>query len=594
MFLGWFTNKCEAYVDEDGYALQGEELKAAMRNPKARRCGHLVRIGANICRICGAPAPGIGWTCGNCGAKISNETRFCSVCGAPQDTEGRMQLVSDVWRPPEYIFAKRFELNGFRKLMEKGLSIQEGQAAILLDGGQAIDVLSPGHYSIDELGAFKVSDSTGKSRSIVMLRLGELEFPIRIGGLLTQEGMEAELSCSVVIQFNHEGAVPFMSNVMSNPMYVSGDVQACSLSMESIANNILIGGLEIAAKDFCNANKVDDIFLNPEKRVELYNTMSNVLSVRLEKTGFLFNRLSNVEFHGPVFEALRRKNGELEVKRREMEFQLRAQALENEQIQRASKSDMEHENYLKQLAQEMKISDALRDSELAKVNEAIAVERAKAVLELKFQQAKKELVDVAELEKLQTMHDEALKEITQNGEIQRRQREHAELLRQRIEEQKTALDYSRIESEIQKLKSDAVHYRTLQLLEEDRLSKEIERLHEKGRVDNFRDADWKTLFAVAKTPAEREQILDAIKIEQTKDLTPEQMIADGVRRGKANATEAFVAITRERDRHSQEELDRLQQVTDKYMQAFERIAVKSMEASAAAAKGNTTTTQFIK
>ena len=594
MFLSWFTNKCEAYVDENGRALHGQAFEEAKRNRKARKCGNLVRLGAKVCRFCGAPAPGAGWTCGNCGAKISNKTQFCTECGAPQDSEGRQNLVGDVWRPSPNVFAQRFELNAFKNILERGLDIQDGQAAILLVGGETTDILPPGHYSIDDLGAFKEAGRTGKSRSIVMVRLIELEFPIRVCGLLTKEGMDAELICSVIVQFNHNRALEFMSNVMGNPAYVSGDVQSCRLSFESIASNILMGELEIAAKDFCNRNSANEIFLDPEKRVALSNEMSKVLTGQLDKSGFIFHRLAKVEFLGPVFEMLRRNEGELEVKRREMEFQLRAQALGNEQEKRASKEGMEHETYLKQLAQEMKISDALRDQELARLKEADDLERAKATLEFKFQTAKKELQDTAELKKLQLEHDEELKTMEQNGDILRRQTEHDEQLRERIEEQKAALEHSRIEAEIQKIKSDAVHARTLELLEEERLNKEIEREHEMSRVEYLKDADWKTLLATAKTNAEREQILDVIKLEQQQHLTPEQILAIGASKGISGASDALVAMVRDRENRSGEELDRVMQLTDKYMQAFERITVRGMESSAEAAKGSNATTQVIK
>ncbi len=285
MFLDWFTNKCEAYVDVNGKALHGKELEEAKHNPKAKRCGHRVRIGAKVCRICGSPAPGIGWTCGNCGAKISNKTQFCTECGAPQDAEGRMNLVGDIWRPAPYVFAQRFELNAFRNILDKGLDIQEWQSAILLVGGETINVLPRGHYDLDDLGAFKYADKTGQTRSIVMVRDAEYEFPLRIAGLLTKEGMDAELVCSVILKFNREKASNFMTNMIGNPDYVSGDVQSCSLSFESIANNKLIAELEMAAKDFCNANTVDAIFLDPEKRVELYNTMTKLLEARLDSAG---------------------------------------------------------------------------------------------------------------------------------------------------------------------------------------------------------------------------------------------------------------------------------------------------------------------
>lgn len=592
MFMNWFTNKCEALVDERGLALKGEALAAARQNPHAKKCGNLIRIGANCCRICGAPAPGRTLTCGNCGAKVSTVAQFCSECGTALDIEGRDQLVGGIWRPAPDIFAKRFELDGLQNILQKGLDVQNGQAAIILVAGEATDVLPPGHYSFEELANFK--NPKKEKCSVVMVRLAELEFPLRISGLRTQEDMEAALVCSVVLQFNPSLATQFMSNIMANPTYVTGDVQSAFLTFDAIAFNLLIGELQVAARDFCNAHSVDTIFLDPECRVELFNTMSRALSEKLKSAGLDFERLEKINFLGPAFEELRRQNGELEVRRRELEYELRAQQMELDHNRLSEESRSENENALRQLAKELKISDLVRDREIERVQESHRVEREIAALELNYQKNKKGLTDGAELAVLKAKHDEELKAIQQNGEMERRQKEHAEQLRQKIADQRAALECAQLEDSIQKLKNDAIHLRTLQILEEQRLAEEAKADAEKKRIERLEGVSLSTLLAMANDAVSKDAILEAMKIQQASSLTSEQALAAAVREGVPGAADALLRMDKGLAEERRQELERVIQLNERNVQSFERIAIKSMEASSEAAKGNNTTTQIVK
>ena len=182
MFENLFSTLCVALVGNNGRALSGKALEtaeAAMAEAQCtgnkiwsdrngfvftrkralfasavqlvdangvpvRICGHRVSNKAKFCSKCGASAPGSWWRCGGCGQKISSESRTCPHCGREQNTERRGNLANGIWKKAEDVFAERFEFPEVESLIGDGLNIQEGQCAVLLQGGVVIGTLSPG------------------------------------------------------------------------------------------------------------------------------------------------------------------------------------------------------------------------------------------------------------------------------------------------------------------------------------------------------------------------------------------------------------------------------------------------------------------
>ena len=130
--------------------------------------------------------------------------------------------------------------------------------------------------------------------------------------------------------------------------------------------------------------------------------------------------------------------------------------------------------------------------------------------------------------------------------------------------------------------------------EEQRLADEIKADAEKKRIELLEGVSLTTLLAVAKDAASKDAILEAMKIQQSSSLTPEQALAAAVREGIPGAADALLRMDRDLAEERRKELEGVIEVNAKNVQSFERISIKSMEASSEAAKGNNTTTQIIK
>ena len=571
MFQNFFTDKCVAFVGDDGRALSGPALEAAKHNPQARHCGHLVKHRAKFCSKCGSPAPGGWWRCGACGQWIGNESNKCPHCGKVQNVSARLDLSDGVWQKGDDVFAQKFDSFDVQALLQKGLVIQEGQCAILLDDGVVAEVLPPGRYSKDDIVGMKNYLESGKAKSFVMVELSEIPFPVMVDSIRTKEDMSVDLRCVAVIQFNPEHPVEFLSNVMGARAYVTGGEVSSHLGYDDVAR-FIISDIDIASRDFCNLHTVDELFKDPSLRLDLENTMLSQLQRNLNAAGLRFIRLKEVEFQGAVFEHLREMAGDVETKRREIEFQLRADELANDASKRKAMSENEMEEFMDQLAQEKDIKDYMRAQEMARLADI-----------WKFDRAQAEQDGQNHFETVEAEHAEELKSIQQSGELERREKAHAERIRQRIAEQNASLTYEQIEVEIQKMRVAAEQeaakgWVDIQLQKQQGLQNlEFE------RINAYKDLDAKTLAAAIDDPNRADRIAHIAELELQKGMSPELLLAAAAARGVKEAADALSAMNSEQRAVIEKAREENRDIYEKMLTMNERMF---NQAADSLAKGN--------
>ncbi|MBQ9774492.1 MAG: hypothetical protein IJW17_00485 [Lentisphaeria bacterium] len=424
MIDNWFTNKCLTLIGSNGRALSGDALGAAeqaLQSAKAanhklwtdrngnfyhkerklfapvqplidstgnqvRICGRMVKVKAKFCSKCGGAAPGSWWRCGGCGKLIGNESQACPHCGRVQNPMMRLDISDGSWCKDEDTFAERFELQDIAPLMQKGLNIQESQNAILLEGGAVVDVLEPGYYQTPDIEKGENGD-----RSLVMVDRAEFSLPVCVEKVRTSDDIEANLHIVVVLRFAPENAKEFMCNLMGSSLYLKNDALTASLGYDEIAHCILADA-DAAAREVCSGVSVAELFRNADVRIRLEDHIALRLRRNLSAVGMNFVRLKEVEFESEIFDKLRSMSGQIEAKRKEIEFMQRADALANEAARTEAVSEYEMEDFMNQLAHEKGIKDDLRLQE---------IERMKKVWER--QQEKESLGHKNDLDDLQQM-----------------------------------------------------------------------------------------------------------------------------------------------------------------------------------------------
>ena len=345
------------------------------------QCHSKVSKRARFCSKCGRGAPEGWFKCPQCGNWVGNDSNYCPHCNHPLHPTERIDLAGGVWDRESGLFAQRFDLGDVRFVKENGLLIQEGTAAVLIDGGKQAKVLGPGRHKPE--GLLRTINWFGDPppRSVVMVDSGDCVFRVDFtglnsGGLASSEVRSAEelkvtAVAEVTLRFDAGHADDFLGNFVKDLRKIEAKDVISMLYEEALS----------AVRDLCLQSTIEDLVKDPGRRERFEDAISRALKDPLRRYGLELVRVGAVEFISPAYEELRTQFGELEQRRRQVEFdkkqlELVAEIDANDKADKLrfgersddylkAKTKREHEtaDYLAQLAQEKELGDLARSEE---------------------------------------------------------------------------------------------------------------------------------------------------------------------------------------------------------------------------------------
>jgi hypothetical protein len=540
--MGLFTDRCEALIDAGTKrVLQGEALVQARANPDAPRCGNRVRKAARFCNQCGSSAPGGWWKCPHCQKWVGAESSFCWNCKARLHPESRGVLAQGSWQRPPGAFAQRLQVAEMRRLLEHGLNVEIGTVALLVEEGAVKAVLPAGRHTLETLGRQLLGlFTTPAPQTVILVEAGDVVVPLRFSDLRTREELKVECYTEVCLRFAPAGAEAFLANVLK------GQEQLGYAGLVEWMRQELRAGM----LDLVQPAGIEELVKDPQRRLRMEDALRQALAVALERAGVELVRVASVEFTGADYEALREKAGQLEVKRRELEFQQRLRELTAGDEMNRFKTEHDLEEYARQLGQEKEISGALQEHELARLKQVHRHELQKE--EAAYQMA-------AEME--QTAHEIQIKlpwdaytrdKLLQDAEVQEKikQIESREEVRQAQEWLKVRAEKSRLDRE-----------------------------HLKAQAELFAGYDIKTLIALLPDNAQRQQLLELQRQTAMAGQSPEQILA--LAAGQSPAAAAALARMRELKREDLErEFKDRKELSDESVGRLERVLSEALKAMA--------------
>ena len=354
--MGIFSDRCDALIDPTtGRALGGEALAQAKRDPKWARCDNSVRKAARFCNKCGSPAPGGWWKCPSCHKWIGNEAQYCSHCNAPLYPEDRAVMAGGVWRKDPGLFAQRFEIGDVKRLLQDDLLVQEGTVAVVLDGGHIHGILESGRHNPDSL-AHKINwFGNPPPRSVIMADVGDVALPLRVEGLRTAEHHPIEFYGEVILRFGNDkaSALALLENGLKDRRH---------LTYKDLSES-LQGVIRAAVDGLCVTSTLDDLVRDPERRLRLQETMVREIGSDIGRYGLTVVRVSSAEFTGDEYETYAQHLGEVDIKRRELEYAGSVRKLLKKEEMDAFKDADDLRAYKAIIDGEYRVSQATRDRE---------------------------------------------------------------------------------------------------------------------------------------------------------------------------------------------------------------------------------------
>ena len=509
--MGIFSDRCDALIDPNTRkALTGEALEKAKLDPKWPRCGTRVSKAARFCRTCGKTAPGGWWRCPSCRRWIGNDAQFCPHCDAPLHPDERAAMSGGVWRKDAGMLAQRFEVGDVKRLLQDGLQIQEGTVAVLLDAGRYHDILASGRHTPD--GTLRKINWFGNPppRTVVMVDSGDVALPLHIEGLRTAEHHPIEFYGETILRFGGDkaAAVSLLANALKEARHMTyGDLA-----------ERLQGAIRAAVDELCVSSTLDDLVRDPNRRLRLQETMARAIGEDLGRMGFDLVRVSSAEFTGEAYEAYAERLGELDVKRRELEYAAQMRAILNREAMSKIKDESELAEFEAAAAQELGIAQATRDQEMTLLKRGFAHRN--------------------ELDELRHAHDVQTRQTEQDINI------------------KVKWDDYNLELVVKTANAAAAKRRVEFAQEKEEAEWALRMREEKDRVEVRKkqaDADRRKGMSLEEQmmdvddPDLRRELLELMKAKRNQAMSPEQLLAEAA----ANSPAAAAALAAMTDRTRQ-------------------------------------------
>jgi len=538
--MGIFSDKCHSLINSDtGKALTGDALTAAKQDQSTLRCGNAVKKSAKFCNKCGSPAPGGWWKCPSCSKWVGNESHFCWNCNTPLHPEQRAGIAGGRWQNRAGVFAEVLEVGDIKKLLKDGLIVSEGTVALVLDSGAYKDFLMPGSHNVDSL-ARKINNwGSPPPRTVILVEASEVVLPIRAENLRSAEDLEVRFYGEVILRFNPKLAKGFVANLLKSQR---------ELTLEEIGE-ALENEIRHAVEQFCTTSTIEDIVKDPARRLHLEDSLREVLERTVESWGIEVVRVSAAEFSGRAYEELRQKSGEVEEKRRDLEFNERLRELLKSEKMGEFKSESDLEEYIAQLAQERGVSDSHREHELTRLKQVQRHELEAA-----------EAVHQMDEEDSRVSHDIGIDNL-QDAYARAKQVQDAEA---DIEVGKMGLEL-RSQKEAGKLKAMS------------------------GKADILKGVSMETRISLEEDPQKRAELIKLHTMEVMKGRSTEEILAIAAQ----ESPEAARALT-ESLRARNSDLDEQKKLSAEHSAQLERILDKSLKAMGEAAKASGGDTTILK
>jgi len=538
--MGIFSDKCHSLINSDtGKALTGDALMAAKQDQSTLRCGNAVKKSAKFCNKCGSPAPGGWWKCPSCSKWVGNESHFCWNCNTPLHPEQRAGIAGGRWQNRAGVFAEVLEVGDIKKLLKDGLIVSEGTVALVLDSGAYKDFLMPGSHNVDSL-ARKINNwGSPPPRTVILVEASEVVLPIRAENLRSAEDLEVRFYGEVILRFNPKLAKGFVANLLKSQR---------ELTLEEIGE-ALENEIRHAVEQFCTTSTIEDIVKDPARRLHLEDSLREVLERTVESWGIEVVRVSAAEFSGRAYEELRQKSGEVEEKRRDLEFNERLRELLKSEKMGEFKSESDLEEYIAQLAQERGVSDSHREHELTRLKQVQRHELEAA-----------EAVHQMDEEDSRVSHDIGIDNL-RDAYARAKQVQDAEA---DIEVGKMGLEL-RSEKEAGKLKAMS------------------------GKADILKGVSMETRISLEEDPQKRAELIKLHTMEVMKGRSTEEILAIAAQ----ESPEAARALT-ESLRARNSDLDEQKKLSAEHSAQLERILDKSLKAMGEAAKASGGDTTILK
>jgi len=185
--------------------------------PKCPKCNQTISRGAKFCPHCGQPLDSGNVKCGACGTDNRASASFCRSCGRPLSQSAAPEISGNHWARRDEDFATRIEVQDLPGILRRGLIVEPGTNALLIEGGVGRGIVPPGEYTLTSLPR-QISDwfegRTPGTATALLISITPADLAFHLGGRFTSDPLPIGLTLRLRVEVSDPGK--FLLNVLKS------------------------------------------------------------------------------------------------------------------------------------------------------------------------------------------------------------------------------------------------------------------------------------------------------------------------------------------------------------------------------------------
>ncbi len=185
------------------------------RKQKCPKCGAENSPDASYCMQCATPLKGGEKRCGACGAINPGDAVFCHNCGQSLSQSAAPLISQNRWVTGDNDFAVRVDVDDLEQHLKKGLNVEAGTNAMLLENGANRGLVPPGSYVMDSfMQRFGDVFRSGlpKQMTILLARVTPTDLDYVLEGIFSKDPLRIGVSVKLQVEVGDPGK--FLVNVL--------------------------------------------------------------------------------------------------------------------------------------------------------------------------------------------------------------------------------------------------------------------------------------------------------------------------------------------------------------------------------------------
>jgi len=416
-------------------------------------CGAEVAKDVNFCGECGARMPGGLRRCGKCGFENRGDSVFCGKCGSKLDESSTASVQRDHWARRMDEFAVRVVVDDLQGLLRRGLNVDMGTNAMILEHGATRGMMPPGLYTMDNILQRARDWVTGAIPAHVTALLvdvtpADLEF--HLGGRFTSDPLPIGLTLRLQVDIGDPGK--FLLNMLSSRE---------RLSKEDV-RQYLYPEITAVADRWLRQHSLQQLADDPAQLSRLEIALEEALRTTFAQSGLHFIQVRTAELNLEPFEAIQGKYAEANLLDKDLAAEKLMAEVKLRKAEQETGLDLEAQARLEDLRKEYDLR--------------------RAESNLDFQ---RRYLDVQKNTDLLTLADETRKVELEERRVDLYQRMRQAALSDRMNDVRSTDDFERFMDEIDREKLLREHERQelLRAWDEEKHDHERARAHLLARLD---------------------------------------------------------------------------------------------------------------